>query len=245
MLIDAPPARLAPRLVLAGARAAYVGPSMNLAPHRNAAATIAVGIAAPFELAIAGAPAQRREIALIPPGARHHLRGAGPMAFVYLDALSDDLRTLNQADLPALRRRLQTWLEAPDAGALAAALQTPRPGAPDPRMAAIIQAMTWRPDRYPSAAAAAAEAGLSTSRFQKRFRAGASMPFRRYRLWRRMALVVRAVSAGGTLTDAAMEAGFASSAHLSAAFRAMFGVAPSDLFARGLQVQVEPEASVG
>jgi AraC-like DNA-binding protein len=36
-------------------------------------------------------------------------------------------------------------------------------------------------------------------------------------------------AAGGSLTDAAHEAGFADSAHLSRTFRRMFGVAPSSL----------------
>ncbi len=56
-----------------------------------------------------------------------------------------------------------------------------------------------------------------------------AVPLRRYRLWRRMALAMLAVRDGGTLTQAAHAAGFASSAHFSTAFRRMFGIAPSRL----------------
>ena len=38
---------------------------------------------------------------------------------------------------------------------------------------------------------------------------------------------------GSSLTEAAHEAGFADSAHLSRTFRATFGIAPSFLFERG------------
>lgn len=48
-----------------------------------------------------------------------------------------------------------------------------------------------------------------------------------------MALVMRALSAGETLTVAALDSGFSSSAHLSATFKAMFGLTPSSLAALG------------
>jgi AraC-like DNA-binding protein len=81
----------------------------------------------------------------------------------------------------------------------------------------------------PPLATLAATAGVSPSRFAHRFTAATGVPFRRYRTWCRMAAVARAASAGATLTRAALDAGFASSAHLSAAFRAMFGLSPTQL----------------
>ncbi|MFK7987996.1 MAG: helix-turn-helix domain-containing protein [Sandaracinaceae bacterium] len=72
-------------------------------------------------------------------------------------------------------------------------------------------------------------AGLSSSRFQRLFRAHVGVPFRRFRLWQRMSVVAGALASGGTLTYAAHEAGFASSSHLSKSFRRMFGLRPRDL----------------
>jgi hypothetical protein len=92
-----------PRISISGPRAAYVGPALDLAPHRNSVATIALALETPFELTIldgpAAAPPAKLKAAIIPPDTRHHLRATGPMCFVYLDALSDDHEALKQAPL--------------------------------------------------------------------------------------------------------------------------------------------------
>ena len=51
-----------------------------------------------------------------------------------------------------------------------------------------------------------------------------------------MALVLKVLSKGRSLTEAAQDAGFSSSAHLSTAFRGLFGLAPSRLVALGVRV---------
>jgi AraC-like DNA-binding protein len=55
------------------------------------------------------------------------------------------------------------------------------------------------------------------------------VPFRLYRLWVRLGKAVQSLVEGRALTDAAFDAGFSSPAHFSAAYRAMFGSAPSTL----------------
>jgi AraC-like DNA-binding protein len=75
-------------------------------------------------------------------------------------------------------------------------------------------------------------AGLSSSRFLHLFKEVTGVPLRRYRIWNRIGAAARAVAQGQSLTDAAHAAGFASSAHFSSAFRDMFGMTPTDLFAR-------------
>lgn len=222
--------RLRPTISLGGARAAYVGPGLDLAPHRNAAATVAIGLEAPFSLEILdgrSGGATLQTIALIPPRTLHHLLANGAMAFVYLDALSDDLAAIRSGDLDAAHARITR--DAIDLASLSAALELPRRAAPDPRIAQVVRELDIRPDAFTSVRDAAQLAGLSPSRFQALFRAAVGMPFRRYRLWRRMALVLRAASGGTSLTTAAHDAGFASSAHLSAAFKEMFGLTPSAL----------------
>jgi AraC-like DNA-binding protein len=56
-----------------------------------------------------------------------------------------------------------------------------------------------------------------------------------------MAVVMRALHAGCSLTDAAMSAGFASSAHLSSAFRRIFGLAPSEIVALGARIDLSED----
>src|SRR5690606_33483536 len=104
----------------------------------------------------------------------------------------------------------------------------------DPRIAAALSVLHADPAARPSLAALAAGAGLSASRFRRLFRAETGVTLRRYRLWVAMGAAVRAVARGETLTVAALDAGFASSAHFSAAFREMFGLEPSRLARGGL-----------
>lgn len=223
---------------MAGARAAYVGPGLHLSPHRNAAATVALAFDAPFTLSLGGAPPARRAVALIPPNTRHHLVAGGPMAFVYLDAVSDDVGAL---DLRGVRARLAAravsrWNVVTLCEALRLTTRAPR----DRRIADAVLRLDARPGDFPRLATLASTQALSPSRFQALFRREVGLSFRRYRLWRRMAVVMRALGGGLSLTDAALEAGFSSSAHLSASFRDMFGLAPSTLVALGARVESLP-----
>lgn len=178
--------------------------------------------------------------ALIPPGTLHHLRARGDMVFVYLDALGDDLAALQAIDLAAAHARLTAGGPAAMRGFGAddfcTALGVPRRGVGDARIAGVVRRLDDRPQDFPGVADAARIAGLSPSWFQALFRRAVGVPFRRYRLWRRMAVVVSATAEGQTLTRAAHEAGFASSAHLSSSFKGMFGLMPSDLAALGAEV---------
>ncbi len=117
-----------------------------------------------------------------------------------------------------------------------------RPQRPrDARIARVVQAIERQPDAFGRLQDAATLACLSPSRFRARFDAELGLPFRRYRLWRRMAAVMRTVAAGGTLTEAAHAAGFSSSAHLSSTFKRMFGLTASDLLALGVAIDVSED----
>jgi AraC-like DNA-binding protein len=64
------------------------------------------------------------------------------------------------------------------------------------------------------------------------------VPLRRYVLWLRLRHVIACVAIGQSLTQAAHEAGFADSAHLSRTFRSMFGLPLSSLFGATAKVQL-------
>lgn len=226
------------RISLSGARASYVGPGLDLAPHRNAAATIAIAVTESFSLAFFDNPGAAQspilqKVALIPPGALHHLQSQGDMAFLYLDALSDDHACIRTMDMAAVAARLtgpaSSRVRECGVDALCDILGVAKREPADPRIASVVRALDARPQDFLRVEDAARLAGLSPSRFQALFRQAVGMAFRRYRLWRRMAVVVQAIAAGHSLTDGALDAGFASSSHLSAAFKAMFGLTPSNL----------------
>lgn len=168
------------------------------------------------------------------------------MVFIYLDALGDDHAALAATELGAARARLLAQgaerVAALDVDGLCDALGVPSGTVCDDRIVRVVRCMDGRPQDLHRVADAARLACLSASRFQAVFREAAGVPFRRYRLWRRMAAVARVIADGRSLTHAAHEAGFASSAHLSTAFRAMFGLAPSRLLAAGAVIR-EVDAS--
>lgn len=235
--------QLRPRISISRARAMYVGPGLNLAPYKNAVAVLAIALQRPFSLAIfadeSGEPDHHR-IALIAPGTLHHLQSVGPMVFVYLDALSDDHEGLRGLDLSQLRASLMDSASIPGTvDEMCKILGIPPKPPADPRLAAVLQQLDESPQEFSRVRDAAKLAHLSSSHFQALFSQSMGLPFRPYRLWRRMAVAMTVVSEGGTLTDAAYKAGFSSSSHLSTAFRKMFGLAPSRLGELG--VHFEPQ----
>jgi AraC-like DNA-binding protein len=249
----------APKLYLWGARTLFLGRALGLSAHRNAVAVLCAGISAPFEVARDPAEPDAGYLscrtALIPPNTLHHLRcGDQAMAFLYVDARSDDYRRLAAsmqtgherfgADLADERAYLAAlialqggapWREARNELALALGLGAPAQG--DARIAAALQDLRAHPDDTPALDQVARKANLSPSRFLHLFKAATGVPFRRYRMWMRMGAAVRSMAAGKSLTEAALAAGFASSSHFSAAFRQMFGLSPSELVAGRLTIR--------
>jgi methylphosphotriester-DNA--protein-cysteine methyltransferase len=240
------------RLYSWGARALFLGEALGLTPHRNAVAVLALGLDAPFDVAIDAADRaaghRRCRAALIPPNTLHHLSATtGTMAFLYVDARSPDLARLQglvrdprsragfdldgEAELieslARLARGEADW--AATRPCLDALLSGPGARPKDPRVRQALELLHADPAARPSLEALARQAGLSTSRFIHLFKAATGVPLRRYKLWIAMGAAMRAIVAGETLTNAALDAGFSSSAHFSAAFREMFGMEPSRL----------------
>jgi AraC-like DNA-binding protein len=237
-----------PTVLLSFTRAAYIGPSLQLSAHKNAVATVAITLDAPFELTFfdrcAATPsvAMQTEIALIAPHTLHHLQAQGRVIFIYLDALSRDFAQLQQLDLMAAYNRFLNQCSNPahahmlqSLDALCAALGLSQTITRTSRLIEVINKIDERPQDFESIRQAAHMANISVSRFQYLFKQSAGMPFRRYRLWRRMVIVMHHISQGHSLTYAAHSVGFASSAHLSAAFKTMFGIQPSSFISLGAQ----------
>jgi len=248
------------RLYSWGARVLYLGPALGLTPHRNAVAVVALGLDAPFGVAndpddpLAGYR-QCRSV-LIPPNTLHHLAGmAGRMAFLYVDARSRDLPALRslageqteradfdlrmEADLleclDHLARGDCDWDQARNA--LGSILGTSSSRGVDGRVARVLHRLQADPGERVPLTELAADVGLSASRLLHLFKYEVGVPLRRYKLWVAMGAATSAIARGEPLTAAALDAGFASSAHFSAAFREMFGIEPSRL-GRGRLVTV-------
>lgn len=243
-----------PLLVSWGARALYVGPPFQMPAHRNAVAVLALALHGVLE--VAHDPLQPAQgfrscrSLLIEPAQLHLLRCAGSeCAFLYVDALSHDLEILRSACREQGERSssglwmedqliaLLSAMERSEAGwdaasvRLADMLGLTRRARPDRRIHMAVQALVRNPGDENSAAVLAEEAGMSSSYFQHKFKLETGVAFRRFRNWIRLRAVLKDASRGIGLTDAAHEAGFAGSAHLSSTFKDMFGMSPSELMA--------------
>lgn len=84
----------------------------------------------------------------------------------------------------------------------------------------------------------AAAVALSESRFRHLFVAGTGSSFRAYLLWLRINLAIEAVMSGASWTEAAHDAGFADSAHLTRTHKRMFGIEPT-------AIRPQPELAAG
>lgn len=104
---------------------------------------------------------------------------------------------------------------------------TAEPAVGDARVAQAL-AYIRRHIRAPvSLADAAGAAALSPSRFRHLFVAETGTSFRGYVLWLRINVAIDAAMAGASWTEAAHEAGFADSSHLSRTHKRMFGIEPT------------------
>ncbi|MGC7100158.1 helix-turn-helix transcriptional regulator [Amycolatopsis lurida] len=228
-------------------RAAYLGPSLRLRAHSGSVHCFALGVDEPFTVRVDGVERCVRS-ALIPARTRSQIvAGDGRMLFLYRDP--------SAAWLAGLRARMTALppidIDHEDESALVRAVLDGRlpisllgsAGAPsDTRIRAALDTMRTDPGGRLTAAEVAASVHLSASRFQHLFSAETGTSFRRYRLWARMHHVAAAISRGASLTQAATDAGFASSAHFSDSFRDMFGLSASRLLTPDTRLTVETSA---
>jgi AraC-like DNA-binding protein len=124
----------------------------------------------------------------------------------------------NDATLMGLGRELVAALSADTVAA-----------EPDVRIRKIIAWAAAQIDGPVGLSDAVAASGLSASRLRHLFVEQTGLAFKTYLLWLRLSRAVESFAAGGSLTQAAHNAGFSDSAHLSRTFRRMFGIAPANL----------------
>ena len=229
---------------LSEGRGLYLGPVGDTTPHAHHAIQIALGLGGPVALSLQGRPPEAHSAWMVVPDVPHQLHPhPGPVALFFLEPESRLGRALVRrwegrgsgplepgpflelGRLLALRPLPDPWpalMEALGVG--------PEPAPPaDPRILRTIAWLREEAEALPSLAQAARVAALSPSRLSHVFSASTGLPFKTFVLWLRLQRALAAMLAGHSLTRAAMDAGFADSAHLSRTFRRMFGIAPSDL----------------
>ena len=246
------PARLPPRVVFWRGGSAWVGGVGVASAHAHHAIQVCLGLDGPLRLRDGDGAWCELAGAIVSPDRMHTLdTQGGASAVLFLAPESRQGRqVLGSMGVPGVHPAPEGWVVA-HVGWLRSSLQerwaddalarrcrhalatlAGREGeAPhvDPRIMAVITWLESSQFRPVTLAEAARVAGLSGERFRHLFVAQTGIPFRSYLLWARVQAAANAGIAGASWTDAAQEAGFADSAHLSRTFRRMFGLSPSML----------------
>lgn len=200
-----------------------------LAPHANPVTGILIGRGGTLRLELDG-EAVEGEMLLIRPGVVHRIglpaRGAD---ILYLDGLTFPF------DVPlaiALEGRLAMIAEALQGGGgdaadeLRARLTSPAAG-PVTRVADAVRAIYADPMRRMSQDELAQRLGMGRTQALRHFRAATGQNFREFKRWWAVQYAAEQMKEGALVRTAAMDAGFADTAHLSRVFREAFGLTPS------------------
>lgn len=252
-----------------GARVLYVGRAFDLAAHKSAVSVLCTaldGDVLATDAPTRPSPEWRRcRSVFVPANTVHIMRFTGrAIACLYADPAAPDVATIagdmgERAGKLLVRHRNEDGL-ARVLGQYAAraigreslqrslldllGLSEPEEPA-DERVARAIQAIREQPSKPHSLRSLAAEVGISESRLRHAFKDATGVPVRRFRLWIRISNALRLVQQGATLTEAALDSGFSSSAHLSNAYRGMFGMTPSEVMEAERQSRAIPPRSAG
>jgi AraC-like DNA-binding protein len=229
------------RLFLGAGTILFVGPGGAAERHAHHAVQLVWALDDDVTVTFDGQ--LRRRATLVPADVPHALDSAGRrIAIMYVEphgargaALDRRARTNLGADVavdlenlafPQLELSLAGAADWCDAalGALGAVDQSPPLSSVSRRAIAYVEAAI---DGKPQLGEAARRVGMSPSRLTHVFSHEVGIPFRRFVLWTRIKRAVAAAQDGDDLTQAAVAAGFADSAHLSRTFRSMFGLSPS------------------
>jgi AraC-like DNA-binding protein len=235
--ITGTPGEVLPIWHLGRDRALFIGPLGHNAPHAHSVPVYLAGVYEPFRLRIGAGAWTHVRASVIPAGLSYEFDIAGqPLAVLYLEpsaAGADALSPLvaEGGALSILRELYEArdgavWTTEALDSLLAFSRQRARRSI-DARISRVVTSLARSGGQTISAADAARDVGLSSSRFQHLFAEEVGVPFRRFRVWQRLRAAIAEIVAGSSFTDAAHAAGFADQAHFSRAFRQAFGAPAS------------------
>jgi AraC-like DNA-binding protein len=97
-------------------------------------------------------------------------------------------------------------------------------------MCALLEEGSATPSHELKLAELARRSGLSERQLREVFVRDTGLSPRAYLRWRRLRRAVTSIREGASLTQAAVQAGFADGAHFSRVFRSQFGMSPTRAF---------------
>jgi len=204
-------------------------PVTRLGAHPNVVMAVLAGRAGPITVEHTGVSVTG-DVLLVRPGIVHSVRLAERGAdVVYLNGLTFPF----EAPLAiALKGHLER-LARRSIGGDCCATEELREGlafATDPlpaKVAEIVRAMQADPMRRVSQDELVRCLGMERTRALRCFKAATGLTFRRFKLWSALQHATLRMAERELVRTAAMDAGFADTAHLSRVFSSMFGLSPS------------------
>lgn len=200
----------------------------NLAPHRNPVTCILAGLDRPLRVCTR-AEQITGEIVIIRPGVEHWVQIHGRAKVLYFDGLDFPLTAALAARVPRELSTLATDALATSAEAqeeLRARLSAVRPACPG-AVARTIAVIVGDPMARMNQGELAARMRLGRTQALRAFKAATGMTFRTFKRWTALCAATRQIAAGQLVRTAAMDAGFADTAHLTRTFRTAFGTTPT------------------
>ena len=157
----------------------------------------------------------RSRVLVIESGREHAIVQAEQFAItLYAEPLAFELQTLYQCCLAA----------GPHLAHLVAHIEALPRRTLDPRLVKALERIRAVDDDALPADLLASAASLSVSQLERLFGASLGISVRRLVLWQRLRQALKLALQGSSLTEAALAAGFADSAHFSRSMRRQFGV---------------------
>lgn len=205
----------------------------RLAPHSNPVPNVIMGVDGSLSVASANERVSG-DILFIRPGVEHSVYcGPGGFNVVYLDGLQ-------YSDIGPFARQLH-----PDEERVAGDVMQQKSGAANElrarlsvrgdevseRLGLIIADLISEPMVRMTQFELAERLKLERTSALRAFRVATGQTFRRFKQWSALQHATRQIAAGELVRTAAMDAGFADTAHLSRTFRMSFGLSPAQAIA--------------
>jgi AraC-like DNA-binding protein len=200
----------------------------RLAPHRNPVTCILASLDRPLAVC---SQAERSEgdLVIIRPGVEHWVEINGRAKVLYFDGLQFPLTATLAARVPRELVALAIDAFASSSGAqeeLRARLSNGGERCPA-TIARAIDSIVHDPMRRMGQGELAARLRLGRTQAMRAFKAATGMTFREFKRWTALCAATRQIADGQLVRTAAMDAGFADTAHLTRTFRAAFGTTPT------------------
>lgn len=200
----------------------------TLAPHRNPVTCILAGIERPLAVCT---HTERTEgdIVIIRPGVEHWVEIHGRAKVLYFDGLAFPLATALAAPVPRDLMPLAIDALTSSSGApeeLRARFSRNRERCPA-ALARAIAAIVGDPMTRMDQGELAQRLRLGRTQALRAFKGFTGMTFREFKRWSALCAATRQIADGQLVRTAAMDAGFADTAHLTRTFRTAFGTTPT------------------